>query len=70
MVLTCGPPDHRGEVTILKVTRIADQNVTPSASGANRVEYTPMLTEWILSLGQGGRIVRQADAGIRPVPDQ
>ncbi len=65
MVLTCGPPDHRGEVTILKVTRIADQNVTPSASGANRVEYTPMLTEWILSLGKAaassGKPMQESD---------
>lgn len=52
MILTCGQPDRRGDVTISKVTRIADQNVTPSTSGTNRVEYTPMLTEWILSLGK------------------
>ena len=65
MVLTCGPPDGRGDVTILKVTRIADQNVTPSASGANRVEYTPMLTEWILSLGKAaaasGKPMQESD---------
>ncbi len=65
MVLTCGPPDGRGDVTISKVTRIADQNVTPSTSGANRVEYTPMLTEWILSLGKAtagaGKPMQEAD---------
>ncbi len=65
MVLTCGPPDGRGDVTISKVTRIADQNVTPSASGTNRVEYTPMLTEWILSLGKAaastGKPMQESD---------
>ena len=65
MVLTCGPADGRGDVTISKVTRIADQNVTPSTSGANRVEYTPMLTEWILSLGKAtagaGKPMQESD---------
>jgi len=65
MVLTCGPPDGRGDITISKVTRIADQNVTPSTSGANRVEYTPMLTEWILSLGKAtagaGKPMQESD---------
>ena len=65
MVLTCGPVDGRGDVTISKVTRIADQNVTQSASGTNRVEYTPMLTEWILSLGKAaaasGKPMQESD---------
>ncbi len=65
MVLTCGPQDGRGDVTISKVTRIADQNATPSTSGANRVEYTPMLTEWILSLGKAaaasGKPMQESD---------
>ncbi len=65
MILTTGPVDGRGDFTITKVTRIADQNVTPSTSGANRVEYTPMLTEWILSLGKdtavSGKPMQESD---------
>ena len=65
MVLTSGPVDGRGDVTISKVTRIADQSVTPSNSGTNKVEYTPMLTEWILSLGKAaagsGKPMQESD---------
>ncbi|NNG04278.1 MAG: hypothetical protein HKM95_09285 [Inquilinus sp.] len=63
MVLTSSRNDD-GEVMIAKVTRIADQD-SPAPTGSKRVEYTPALTEWILSLGKevagSGKPMQESD---------
>ncbi len=50
MLLTCGPPERSGDVPIAKVTRIVGKD--GATATAKRVEYTPMLTDWILSMGR------------------